>query len=141
VTKAEVTQSKKGNDMIEVTVQVVGDDPDRGLDVPWNYFVIKDNALWKLAEFCRALHPKVEMFNPRDQQEVTRQLMGRVAVGVVVQKESTYNGETKMKTEVDSWSYPNEKVIATLGDPTIAPSPNVPSAPTATGAPTDDIPF
>jgi len=115
ITKAEVTKSQSGNDMIECTFTVIGDDPDKGTEIPWNYFVIKDNSLWKLAEMCRSLHPKVGPFDPRSQQEVNTSVLGKIFVGHVIHYEEKYDGQMRTKVKVDQYLYPDDKIIKAAG--------------------------
>ena len=155
VTKADCCLSKEKRDkagnvlprknMIEFALEVVGDDPDKGATIPFIYFVIQDNVLWRLAQLCRALHPAVQEFDPKDQREVTREFMGRHCVITAEEVESEYKGKTSMKIEVKEYMYPQAPVIKQLDamrDPNeaAASGPSM-GAPAASSVANDDIPF
>lgn len=133
--------------MIEFKFEVVGQDQDKGAEMPWQYFTIQEKSMVFLAEFCRAVHPKVQEFDPLDQAEVTREFMNRHFIGVVHEVEDTWQGRTTMKAKIKSYAYPQAPVIAqidSMRDPNSTISDAVGGAAAATnggGWDDDEIPF
>jgi hypothetical protein len=116
-TEAKVGKSSAGNDMITVTLTIRDDVKQQfAKRKVWDYLVYSEKAKWKLQQVSKALViPEGHEF--ANIQEFAKAILHSCVKITIKQKTEEYNGETKTREQISTYSPTDFKSNVQTTDP------------------------